>query len=807
MNALNDFIFQSKYARYNHTLGRKETWKESVQRIQNMHITHLTQNYPHVLENADFMNDFVQAMEAYGDQKVFGSQRGLQFGGSPILNKHCRLFNCSASYADHLDVFKEAEWIMMCGCGVGISVEKQYISKLPSMDYSLSKDNEEWLIPDNIEGWAEAIQQIINYYFIEGVKYPKFDYSSIRPKGAMISGGFRAPGPAGLKNTIQKIDELLQKVYKTSKKLSPLNVADILCFCADSVLSGGLRRSAMIITFDPDDQEMYNAKTGNWFTENPQRGRFNASAVLDRSSTTRDTFNKLFESTKQFGEPGFIWRSHKGAVYNPCVEIGMLPVDPITGKTGWQFCNLISISGKHIKTPTDFYSICKHAATIGTIQASYMKFPFLGEVTENIIKADPLIGVSIAGVMNSPEILLNPTYLQAGAEIVLEQNKLIAKELLINPSSRTCCEKPDGNTSAMSGNTPGCHGDHGRRYIRRVQVNKDEEAGQFYQKLNPKAVVESVWSNNKTDNCIMFAIEASENTKVKADLLGVKQLEVVKLLQNYWVRAGKRCITDVIENNVSNTVNVPADQWEEVADYVWENRKDLAGVSFISDSGDLDYNQPAYSEVLTPQEMLDKYGEGVMFASGLIVDSIDIFGDLWKACETFRGRGECIFTSLSDAEAFVEEFTVAKVEDYLDKPLKDWNKVKIDQYNKWVDLLVQIGYSEEFAEQLIDNDVPIPTTEIQKYLDKEMFGRIENLAAKRDLIRRMRKYADKYYCGDDTMMINALKHVQLYHDWCEITKTYKPVDWTQVKWKNVLIDADTTGAVACNGGACDITKI
>lgn len=485
----------------------------------------------------------------------------------------------------------------------------------------------------------------------------------------------------------------------------------------------------------------------------------------------------------------------------------MLPVDPVTGKTGWQFCNLVSISGKDINSKEEFYEVCKHASTLATIQASYMKFPFLGEVTESIINNDPLIGVSISGIMCTPDILLDEEILRNGAEIVKSQNFKIANILRIKESSRCTCEKPDGNMSAMTGNTPGCHGEHSTHYIRRVQVNKDEEAGIIYQKYNPKAVVESIWSNNHSDNCIMFAITAKEGSITKSQLLGVNQLEVVKLLQNAWVRAGKRDPEATIENNVSNTVNVDINQWDEVKDYIWEYQNDLAGISLLGNISELDYNQPAYSTVLMPQELLDTYGEGVMFASGLIVDAIDIFGDLWKACEVFKGRGEKIFTTIEDAENFIKEFNIAKIEDYLDKPLKEWNQAKIEQYNKWINLLVEIGYTEEFAEQLIDNDVPIPTTEIQKYLDKQMFGQIENLSAKRDLIRRMKKYSDKYYQGDDTLMINALKHVQLYHDWCDITKTYKPVDWSQVKWEKVLIDADTTGAVACNGGACEITKL
>ena len=806
-SALSEFVFQSKYAKFIPEKGRKETFEEAIDRILQMHMKHLQDKYPQAIENSDFCNDFIQASESCKQGLIYGSQRALQFGGDPILKHNEKIYNCSFLYADKLDVFKKVEWLGLNGCGVGISVEKKHIDKLPSMCQNLNENTYNHTISDDIEGWSYAVDALIRYFFYSDFKYPLFDFSLVRPKGSPISNGFLAPGPEPLKNALRKMEDLLRKVHKRNdKRLKPIEVTDLLALEADSIISGGVRRSALSILFDPDDEEMYNSKIGNWWYENPQRGRYNASAVLERQSTSKEVFDKLFESTKQFGEPGFVWRSNDMEGFNPCFEIGFYAVDKY-GNTGVQFCNLVSISGKNITNEDYFYKACKDAATIATIQASYMDFPFLGEVTENIVKNDPLIGVSISGIMMNPEVLLSEKVLRKGAEIIKEQNAKIASILGINPSSRCTCIKPDGNLGAMTGNTSGCHGEHARRYIRRVQVNKEEEAGQIYAKYNPRACVESIWSNNHTDNCLMFAIEANPNCILKKDLLGVKQLEVVRLLQTNWVRAGKRNPEDTIENNVSNTVQV--DDWEAVKEYVWNNRNDLAGISFISnDFGELDYLQPAYSTVLTPSEIIEEYGEAAIFASGLIVDSIKVFGDLWKACDAIRGKGEKLFSTLEDAESFIRDFDIASKEDYLDKTVREWEEAQNKQYSKWVQLLVEMGYSEDFAENLLDNDIEISSVEIQKYLDKQMYNTVSNLSEKREIVRRLLKFADKYFDGEISPMVNMLKQVQLYHDWCDITKYYQPVDWSSIKWKKVpKVDVDTLAAASCNGGACEINKI
>lgn len=812
-NALGEFIFQSKYARYNSNLKRKETFEESVDRILQMHLKHLKDKYPEVLNNAEFNNDLLEAFEEYKNKNVYGSQRALQFGGDPILRKNEKIFNCSYTYIDSLERFEQIEYLLLCGCGVGCSVEYKHVNILPMMPERLNSSVEEYVIGDSIESWSLAIGRLVQYYFNSNVTYPKFDYSKIRPSGSLISGGFIAPGPDGLRNALNKIDSLLSNVHKTTRRLSPLNCADILSHCADSVLSGGVRRSALAILFSPNDEEMYNSKVGNWFYDNPQRGRYNASVALERSDDNKEVFNKIFESTKEYGEPGFFFRSDSGIGCNPCFEIGFKPVleiqklDGVSKQTGIQFCNLISISGKESTTEEKFYKQCKAAATIGTIQATYNSFPFLGEVTEQLAKNDPLIGVSISGIMMNPDILLNENILRKGAEIIKEQNSKIANLLRINPASRTTCIKPDGNISTLTGNTPGCHGQHAKRYIRRVQVNKEEEAGKVYAKYNPKAVVESVWSNNHTDNCIMFAIESDDNVKTKSELLGIKQLEVIKLLYNNWILPGMVDPTNPVCNNVSNTVIVPNQDWHRVKDWVWNNKNFIAGVSFIPSTGDITFTQPPYSEVFIPEELVEMYGDGVIFASGLIVDAEKTFGNLWKACDTFNYKGEKLYSTVEDAKEFIKELNVAEDPSYLNKPHSEWVKANSIQYNNWVKVLSILGYTEEFIDEILDSDIEIPIAEIQKYLDKTAFTNIKNLNAKRDIMRRMKKFGDTYFGEDYSTMIEALKYVQLYHDWCDITRNYTPIDWTTVKWKKVLIDADTTGAQACSGGQCDITKI
>jgi len=638
MSILSDYKFQSSYAKYIDDKNRKETWEESVDRIMQMHHDKLINK---VTDKDVFMKYFNYAKKAYLNKYILGSQRALQFGGEPILKHNSKMYNCLTSYCDRPQFFNECMYWLLSGCGVGFSVQTKHIEKLPNLRIR-DKGVKTFVIPDSIEGWSDAVGILVSSY-MENTTFPEyegyridFDYSLIRPKGSYISGGFKAPGPDGLRNAIIKMQEVLDKA---TGKLKSIEAYDLVMHMSDAVLSGGVRRSATICLFSPEDTEMLNAKTGNWFVDNPQRARSNNSVLLIRDKTTKEQFKNIMESVKSWGEPGFVWSDSEDILYNPCVEIGMYPQTE-DGVSGWQGCNLTEINGGKCKTEEDFYMACEASAILGTFQAAYTDFVYVGEESKRIFDREALLGCSVTGWMDNPDLLFYPEVQRKGATIIKEVNKNVANLLGINQAARTTCVKPSGNASVILDTASGIHAHHSKRYFRNVQVNKDEEEGKYFAKINPKAVEESVWSANKTDWVFSFPMEAPIGAYLKSRTYGVKLLEKVKLTQQNWVEWGTNkqlCMQPYLRHNVSNTVNV--DNWDEVTDYIYKNRKWFAGISLLSASGDKDYAQAPFQEVLTSAEILDKYGEGSLFASGLIVDGLHAFDNLWQACDTALGFG------------------------------------------------------------------------------------------------------------------------------------------------------------------------
>lgn len=714
IRALQDYTYYSKYARYNKEQKRRETWNEAVDRVFAMHL----EKYPQCAEEIEWAVDLVKA------KRVLGSQRALQFGGEPIKKKNARLYNCTVSFCDRLRFFQECFWLLLCGCGTGFSVQKHHVDKLPEFSKKVkTKSKKVHAIADTIEGWADALGILLGCYFPfsefkewEGHEV-EFDYSLIRPAGSVLASGVgKAPGPEPLKRSLNIIRELLDRcVDAGQKKLRPIDAYDLVMHASDAVLSGGVRRSATICIFSLDDNDMITAKTGNWFTENPQRSRSNNSALLLRSEVTKDQFIKLMESVKEYGEPGFYWSDSTEQLPNPCVEIGMWPVDVETNESGWQFCNLCEINGKKVKCKEDFALAARGAAIIGTLQAGYTNFDYLGPITERIVRREALLGVSITGMMDNPDVLFDEEAQKEMAHLVLKTNEWMAKKIGINPAARTTCVKPAGTTSCILGTGSGIHPHHAKRYFRRVQANSMEPVLQWFKQYNPHAIEPCVWSANKTDEVITFCVEVPDGAKTKNDLSAIQLLEIVKLTQKNWVTAGRRtksCTQPWLNHNVSNTINVRPDEWSDVANFIYENRKWFAGVSLLPSSGDLDYPQAPMCNVLNPKEILAVYGDGALMASGLIVDGLHAFdNNLWKACDAVLGLGDEVEDAETDklnwirrVKQFADRYCDGNVRNccYLMKHVNNWKN--------WLDLkreYIDVDYTGMYEET--DETKPMET--------------------------------------------------------------------------------------------------
>ena len=653
IKSLMNYTFVSKYARWIPEKKRRETWAEAVDRVKQMMLDKYS-------SHEDVLEDIEWAYDKMLKKQILGSQRALQFGGSPILKHNARIYNCITSFADRVRFFQECMYLLLCGCGTGFSVQKHHMDKLPPLVKS-KNGTKKFVIPDSIEGWSDAVGALVSSYFNQSDLFPEyngknitFDYSEIRAAGSVLkSSGGKAPGPEPLKNALSNIKKLLDRAltdlefcHGSIRKLSPIQAYDIVMHAADAVISGGVRRSATICLFSPDDEEMAKAKTGNWFIENPQRGRSNNSALLLRDKTTKKQFSELMSSVKDFGEPGFVWSDSTELIVNPCVEIGMWPVDETTGKSGWQACNLSTVNCSKIKTEEDFYDACKAASIIGTLQAGFDTFEYLGETSENIIRREALLGVSMTGMMESPDICLDPATQKKGASIVKKVNASLAKKIGVNQAARTTCIKPEGTSSCILGTSSGIHPHHAKRYIRRVQANKMEPIYNYFKEINPRACDESVWSNNDSDDVVGFCVEVPAGSKTKNQVGAMDLLNYVKSTQQSWVIPGtnkKLCTQPWLVHNVSNTINVKPDEWDEVESYIYKNRKYFCGISLLPITGDKDYPQAPFTTIYLPTEQVSHYGDASLFVSGLIEVALNLWEDnLWAACDSLLGVGEKI---------------------------------------------------------------------------------------------------------------------------------------------------------------------
>lgn len=909
---IGEYIYVSKYSQNNN--GKKEKWGESIARVMNMHKNFYAGKVKDE-DKEEFEGLLNKAWKMYEGKKVLGAQRAFQYGGELMLEKQARLYNCTMTLIDRVEVFRELMYLLLCGCGTGYSVQSRHTTKLPIPRGFNKSERREFIIPDTIEGWADAAGVLIeNYYY--GGPIVEFNYNEIRPKGAPIRGGFLAPGHEPLKEALDKIYKILSGI--SGRRLTPFELHYVICILANSVVTGGVRRSAMISIFDVDDSEMLTCKTGNWFVDKPELCRSNNSAVIF-PDTPKEKYDKIFESTRQFGEPGFVFLNNPDYVVNPCCftgdtliyvndERGVVSIKELAesgeeflvhsarfGQTNWinevkkakafptgikktvkvtlsngdsivctpdhrlalfakndyveakdsigelienlsseilevisvedyseeivydltvednhnfyiktsggnyfnnydcegvlvhncevttlpiftdengeqhtgfGFCNLTEINGGAIKTEEDFYKACEAAAILGTLQAGYTNFNVLTEYSKKIAERDGLIGVGITGLCENPDILFNPEIQKKGAEIVKVTNKRVAKIIGINYAARCTVIKPSGNSSQLLGTLSGITPGHSRHYIRHIQAADTEQALHKWEEVNPFMVEKSFW-NPEREKVLAFPVTIPEGSIMRNNLSAVDFLRLVLLTKNNWIEYGtdmshtSQQATPDIRMNVSNTCTVHDNEWEDVKEFIWENRDKFGGISLLSASGDLDYPQAPFTEVLDENELAERYGAGAILSSGLIVDGMNVFNDIWEACNTALGYSPKLL-----------ELTNEEIGEYVAKNIKD-------------------GHFLMNIDGVHFSDVNCVIDHLKEKVEKRL-----------DWVRRFNSFADKYMGGDKYKTACCLKHVNNFHKWNHICK-FSEVNYDDIQWKTVKKEAGSEIGAVCAGGQCE----
>ena len=603
---LSDITVHMKYAKFVPELNRRETWEELVTRNKEMH----QKKYPDLTEAID------EAYEYVYSKKVLPSMRSLQFAGKPIEISPNRLYNCSYLPIDHVDSFSETMFLLLSGCGVGYSVQQHHVKQLPFITKPFTKRHRRFVIGDSIEGWADAVKVLVESYLGGRKKSAvKFDYSDIRPKGArLVTSGGKAPGPQPLKECLIKVQGVLDD-KDDGDNLTSLNVHDIVCYIADAVLAGGIRRAALISLFSASDEEMISCKSGNWWELNAQRGRANNSAVLMRHKITKEFFMNLWKRVELSGagEPGIYLNNDKDWGTNPCCEIALRP---------YQFCNLCEVNVSDIVDQDDLNARVKTAAFIGTLQAGYTDFHYLREIWKETTEKDALIGVSMTGIASNKVMSLD---MPKAADVVKRENSRVAKIIGINKAARTTCVKPAGTTSLVLGTSSGIHAWHNNYYVRRLRVGKNEAIYSYLLKNHPELVEDEYFRAH--DTAVISVPQASPKDSILRTESAFDLLERVKKVSAEWVAPGHR--TGSNTHNVSATISLKENEWDKAGEWMWKNRNSYNGLSVLP------YNGGTYIQAPFEDITKTKFNKMVKTLSDIdlsnvmeVEDNTDLSGEL-----------------------------------------------------------------------------------------------------------------------------------------------------------------------------------
>jgi ribonucleoside-diphosphate reductase alpha chain len=555
---LSDITVYTKYAKYVPSKERRETWEELVTRNMDMHKA----KFPQMKEQIEqIYKDFVFT------KKVLPSMRSLQFGGKAIELNNARIYNCAFLPVDNIRSFSETMFLLLGGTGVGYSVQNHNIDKLPEIRKPNYDRKKRYVVQDSIIGWADAVKTLFKSYTGELTSHIEFDLSDIRHKGALlVTAGGKAPGPEPLRLALVKIEAILREKEDRSK-LTDIECHDIQCHIADAVLAGGIRRAAMISLFDLDSTAMLNCKAGNWWEENPQRGRANNSVVLLRHKIDKKTFDKVWERIEASGsgEPGIYLTNDKDWGTNPCCEIALRP---------YQFCNLTEINMADIENQEDFNARAAAASFLGTLQASYSDFHYLRDIWRKNTEKDALLGVSMTGIASESNLKLN---YEEAAKMVKETNNVISAALNINRAARTTAVKPAGTTSLVLGTSSGIHAWHNDYYIRRMRLGKNE-AIYSYLAINHPELLEDEYFNPTLQSVISVPQKAPDGAITRHEST-LDLLERVKLISKDWVKTGHDKGNNT--HNVSCTVSVRDDEWKIIGEWMWANKEYYNGLSVL----------------------------------------------------------------------------------------------------------------------------------------------------------------------------------------------------------------------------------
>jgi len=580
LEALSKITVFSKYAKYIPELNRRETWDEIIGRYEAMMI----KKYPYLEESIK------ESIPMIRDKKVLPSMRALQFAGAAAEVNNARIYNCCYLPIDSLHSFSESMFLLLGGTGVGYSVQRHHVAELPAI--KKPGKGRTYLVEDSIMGWADAVKVLMKAY-LEGSFLPKFDFRAVREKGArLVTAGGKAPGPEPLKLCLTHVQAMLDRKAE-GEKLSPLDCHDILCHIANSVLAGGIRRSAMISLFDHDEEEMITCKYGNWWEINEQRGRANNSAVLKRGEVSQEEFFALWKRIEASGsgEPGLYWSNNKDWGTNPCCEIALRP---------YQFCNLCEVNVSDIEDQYDLNNRVGAAAFFGTLQAGFTDFHYLRPIWAKTTQHDALLGIGMTGI-GSGEIMKYD--LKMAANVAKKVNQMISEKTGINEAARISCVKPSGTTSLVLGTASGIHAWHNDFYLRTMRFNKNEDIAMYLMKNHPELVEDDVLRPQDTI-CVRIPVKAPEDSILRTET-AIDTLERVKHFSTDWINAGH--VHGDNTHNVSATISIKEDEWKTVGDWMWENREFYNGLSVLPYWGGT-YQQAPFEDI-TEEQYNSRIGE------------------------------------------------------------------------------------------------------------------------------------------------------------------------------------------------------